>query len=316
MGSFFGVSAFDVGAGSGTGSTDMLNTTSGFGSDELDMSSMLASVGTGSYSVTNAPVFNWNGNPATPGFGCDSFSIVHADGSDYITDTLNASDWGLVRDYEMYLDPDDSTGIAQLQVANFQAVNIKTGFDTELLVDDAQRGSFGLAGPQGSLGLSTAAPVGTTSELAFTVQGAQLKSSVYVGTFGVVGGVTLATTNNSGTSLITEGSTSLLDYFTAGGTADDDIGISTSNISANLTISGGNENFSLMAPNGNIPSFGSWAESALEFGTGLVQLNPTGTGDVAVTTTDASGVTIITGFEFGHDTLNMLLAGTATSMIE
>jgi hypothetical protein len=44
-----------------------------------------------------------------------------------------------------------------------------------------------------------------------------------------------------------------------------------------------------------------------------VQLNPTGTGDVAVTTTDSSGVTIITGFEFGHDTLNMLLAGTATS---
>jgi hypothetical protein len=214
-GSSFGVSAIDVGTSFGTGSTDVLNTTSGFGSDELDMSSKLASVGTGSYSVTNAPVFNWNGNPATPGFGCDDFSIVHADGTGYITDTRNASDWGLVRDYEMYLNPNDSVEVAQLQVANFQDVNIKTGSDTELLVDDAQRGSFDLAGPESSLGLSTAAPVGTTSESVFTVQGAQLESSVDVGAFAVVGGVTLATMSYSGASLITDGSTSLLDYFTA-----------------------------------------------------------------------------------------------------
>lgn len=314
-GSAFGVSAFNVGATFGTGSTDVLNTTTGFGSDELDMSSKLATVGTGSYSVTDASVFNWNGNPATPGFGCDNFSIVFAVGSDYLTDSLNASDWGLVRDYEMYLDSADSFSLAQVQVFNFQDVNIKTAGDSELDVFGAQRGSFDFAGNEGALGLSTAAPVGTTSESVFTVQGATLNSSV-----DVIAplpssdtGVTLATTDYSGTPLITDGSTSLLDYFTAGGSAYDDVNVSGSDISANLAISGGNENLNFMAPGGNLPSFGSWAESALEYGTGLVQLNPAGTGTVAVTTTDASGVTIITGFQFGQDTLDMLLAGTPAS---
>jgi hypothetical protein len=307
-GSAFGVSAFDVGATFGAGASDVLNTTSGYGSDELDMSSRLASVGTGTYSVTNASVFNWSGNPANPGFGCDSFSIAYAVGNDYLTDTLNASDWGLVRDYEMSLNAIDSFTVAQAIISNFQDVNIKAAGDTEFLVFGAQRGSFDFSGAQGALSLSTAAPAGTTSESAFTVQGAQLDSSVNVIAPLAITGVTLATKDYSGTPLITDGSTSLLDYITAGGSAADDINISVSNISANLAVSGGNENFNAMAPAGNLPSFGSWSASALEYGTGLVQLNPTGSGAVAVTASDASGVTIITGFQFGHDTLDMLLS--------
>jgi hypothetical protein len=310
-GTGFGVSAFDMGRAFGTGSISVLNTTSGFGSAELDLTSLLSTIGSGSFGVSNAPVFNWNGDPANPGFGCDTFSLSGG----YYTDTLASSDWGLVQNYELYLNSTDINGprssINQVVVSNFQDINIKTDSSVNLVVNQVQRGSFDLT-HGGGLTLSTAAPAGTTSQSTFVVQGGGFQTSVSLQSASPLSSVAFATTDYAGHTLVTDGSTSLLDFYTGGGA--DDVLLSASNISSNLAVSGGSANLTFLANNGNIAFFnGHLFSTAGEYGTGLVELNPAGTQVSSISTTDAGGLTIVSGFQFGRDMIDMALAGTISS---
>jgi hypothetical protein len=152
-GDAFGVSDFDMGSTFGTGSTDLLNTTSGFGSDELDLTSLLAT--TSSYSVTDAPVFNWNGDAAIPGFGCDNFSVSVAGGDLSYQDKLAGADWGLVRDYEVSLNVSGYSSFSvteqDFQDASFQIIGgsatsaSSPGGSSTVYLDTTQRGSFDLS---------------------------------------------------------------------------------------------------------------------------------------------------------------------------
>jgi hypothetical protein len=169
------VSAFDLGDSIAAVPTDVLNTGSALGSDELDLTSKFASMtasATSLYSTTNAAVFNWNGNPATPGNGVNNFSLNTTTGT--LIDSLNPSDWGLIKNYELSLNTANTPGISTVLMSNFQDTNVQIiGAGAMVAAYQAQRGDFNMSQATGNSGhvlfyLAPVAPVGTTSESTFT----------------------------------------------------------------------------------------------------------------------------------------------------
>ncbi len=300
------VSAFDLGDSIAAVPHDVLNTGSPFGSDELDLTSKLSSMtasDTSQYSTTDATVFNWNGNPGSPGFGCNTFSIDTTNG--LLTDSLNVSDWGLIRDYELSLNAANAPGIDAISVTNFQDTNIQiVGLGMMVGVYGAQRGDFDMSQATGDGGhilfvLQPAAPIGTTSESTFTYQASHDGDQLQIGPV-ATGGV--ATTVYDGTPLRSDGATSLLDFY------DNDGGntiVLADSISSNLMLNGGKANLAFI----NAATAAGWDTATVAQGGDDVQLNPTGSGAAKISTSDASGVTLIDNFVFGRDSLDMLLTG-------
>ena len=307
MGSLVPVSAFDLGDSIAAVPTDVLNTGSGFGSDELDLTSKLASMtasNTNLYSTTNAAVFNWNGNPATPGFGANSFSINTTNGN--LIDTLAPSDWGLIKNYELSLNiAPNAPAISTIFITNFQDTNIQIiGAGAMIGVYGAQRGDFNMT--QGAddgghilFALEPAAPVGTNSESTFTYQASHDGDNLQVDLLGSRG---VATAAYNGAPLVTNGSTSLLDFYDNNG---GNTIVLNDSISSHLMMNGGEADLAFITAT----TAAGWDTAVAATGGDDIQLNPTGTGVATITASDASGVTLIDNFVFGRDTLDMFLNG-------
>jgi hypothetical protein len=301
----FAVSSFNLGASLGTGSTDVLNTSSGFGSDSLDLTSLLAT--TSSYSATDATVFNWSGNPATPGFGCDTFSLTVAGGDLIYIDTLTSSYWGEVRDYEASINT--TTNAATITVDNFQDTNLQVvGGGSMVGAFNVQSGTFDFSKQTSDsfLDLRTASDATRGSTQTYAVL-----AGTSGDTFEVQNGT--QTTDYAGTALNDTGSTSLVDFYDNGG--GNTIDLTASQISSNLFLApvglGALNNADGQILNGSFDPEAS-AASFATFTTvtahgNLVSLNPTGTGVANIVTSDASSFSTVTGFELGRDMLDMAL---------
>jgi hypothetical protein len=111
-----------------------------------------------------------------------------------------------------------------------------------------------------------------------------------------------ATTVYDGTKLLTDGSTSLLDFYdNAGGNTI----VLEDAISSNLKLNGGAANLTFISAT----TAAGWDTATVAQGGDDVQLNPAGSGAAKISTLDAGGVTLIDNFVFGRDTLDMLLTG-------
>ena len=304
------VSAFDLGDSIAEVPTDVLNTGSALGSDELDLTSKFASMAasaTSLYSTTNAAVFNWNGNPATPGYGANNFSLNTTTGT--LIDSLNASDWGLIKNYELSLNTANAPGISTVLISNFEDTNVQIiGAGAMVAAYQAQRGDFDMSQATGDSGhvlfyLAPVAPVGTTSVSTFTYKASHDGDQLLIGPRN---GQDAATTVYGGTPLLTDGSTSLLDFY-------DNHGGNTivlqDAISSNLYLNGGEATLTFI----NSATVAGWGAATAAQGGDFVQLNPTGGGAAKISDSDASGVTLIANFILGRDHLDIaLLAGSGT----
>ncbi len=232
--------AFDLGDSIAAVPTDVLNTESARGSDELDLTSEFASMtasATSLHSTTTAAVFNWDGYPAPPGYGINNFSLNTTTGT--LIDSLNPSAWGLIKNYEVSLDTANTPGISTVLISNFQDTNVQIiGAGAKVAAYHAQRGDFNMSQATGDSGhvrcyLVPAAPDGTTSGSTFTDQASHDSEQLLIGPGNGQGA---ATTVYNGTPLLTDGSTSLLDFYVnnRGNTI-----VLQDTISSNLFLNGG-----------------------------------------------------------------------------
>jgi hypothetical protein len=296
-GSNFAVSSFDVGASIGSGSTDVLNT-GNFGSDELNLSALLAATQY-DYSVSNAPVFNWGSGET--GFGCDSLSVS---GGIY-SDTLSASDWGLVRDYEMSLTTTLTAGpgIGVVSVSNFQNTNLQSVGATPMVSAlNVQSGTFDFSRSLGEiLRIATASDATQGSTQTYAVLAGQDGGYVQF-----INGT--QATDFAGNALVTDGHTSLLDFYDNGG--GNIINLTASNINSNIFLNGsaggmathGGGSLSFISTNGQ-SGFGATG------GGDLINLNAHGSGAADIVTNDTSGGAWVNNFVLGRDTLDVTLTG-------
>jgi hypothetical protein len=147
-----------------------------------------------------------------------------------------------------------------------------------------------------NLDIRTAAPVGTTGESTYAVM-----AGVHGDVVQVSSGVGDVTTNYAGTTLIMDGSTSLLDVYDNGGGNTTDL--TNSKISSNLYLSDGK---------GSGLALGFYSVPVYNSLTGVqgdvVDLNAVGSGVAHVFTSDEGGDTFFNGFTLGHDILDMTLS--------
>ena len=315
----FDVSSFNVGASFGSGATDVLNTTSGYGSDELNLSSLMSS--TSNYSVSSAAVFNWGGNPANPGFGCDTFSLNTAAGVDghlAYADTLASSDWGLVQDYEMSMDVSNywDGNAAQISVSGFEFTNIRLtasmaiGTASVVTAANVGAGTFDLSQSyQANLTISTASYGAASATQTYAVL-----AGAHGDTVTVVNGT--QTTDYAGTALFDNGAHSRLDFFDNGG--GNTVNLTASQISSNLYLNGINGGLATHSAGAlsflaSAPTLAAAESGILAGGGDLIELNASGTGAASIFSSDvfSGGTQLVTGFQLGRDSIDMIIsAGT------
>jgi hypothetical protein len=298
---------------------DVLNMTSGLGSDELDLTSLLST--TSSYSVTDAPVFNWGGDPSNPGFGCDTSSVGENSSFALVySDALTASDWGLVRNYEMSMDMSSywDAGASIISVSNFQTTNIQLtaampgGGATNVIASNVQSGTFDLSHSYAAnLDIATASVASGGMTQTYVVLAGHVSSDFY-GEHLAGDSVTVSRgtqiTNYAGNTLTTNGSTSLLDFYDNGG--DNTINLTGSQISSNLFMGAGSSQSTSGGGSMNFLASGTRAGVEAQVyaaGGDLIQLNASGSGAAHIYTDLATGFQDIEGFQLGRDSLDMFL---------
>ena len=291
-GSSFAVSAFDVGGGFGSGSTDVLNAGSPYGSDELNLSSLLTADRSG-YSVANAAVFNWNGNPSTPGFGCDTMSI----NSGSMSDALDPADWGLVKAAEYSINSADAASIRSLVVSGFAVTNVRYDGAGSVNVFGAQSGTYDFSHATGSVNfmLSPASLNNGFGAQDYVVEASASGGFTTVAYAGY--GISAAHAYN-GAALTLDGSTSKLDFYDTAGR--NNIDLSEDKISANLYLTGNRASLTFMG--GSVVG----SDGVLTAGGNSIKLSQ---GASHITASDASGLSWLNNFKVGVDSIDMTIAG-------
>jgi hypothetical protein len=287
-GSTYAISAFDVGASFGTGATDVLNVGSPYGSDELNLSSLLAANPNG-YSASNAAVFNWNGDPNNPGFGCDTVSI----NGGAMSDTLAAADWGLVRGAEYAINATDAQQIGSLAVTGFQVTDVRYDGAGSVQVFGAQSGTYDFSHATGAVNFSLSA---ASENNGWGTQTYVVEASAHGGQFSMMApGVGLATTQAyDGTQLVTDGHSSLLNFYDAAG--NNNVDLSNSKIAANIYLNGNNATLRFL------PAMSG--DGVLATGGNEITL---GSGSSHITANNVSGLSWLGNFQMGIDSLDLTL---------
>lgn len=292
-GSTFQVSAFNIGATFGGGSTDVLNA-GGFGYDELNLSALLAA--TSDYSVSNAAVFNWS--PGNAGFGCDTFSAVVTGSTFAYNDTLAAPYWGEVRDYEASINTTAYVSGAAVNVSGFQITNLQiTGGIATVVANNVQAGTYDFSKSSSALGnnltIKTASDATQGSTQTYVIESANTGMTV------TVANGTQATDYN-GTALTTNGSTSLMDFY--GSNIGADRIVLQNAISSNLYIV-------------NDGSYGlqfiSSGAAAWDGNSTWVDLSATGAGKAHISMAAPHCDVWVDNFQIGRDSLDMVMSSSA-----
>ena len=323
-GQSFGVSAFDMTPG--TGATDVLNSGgSPYGTDMLNLSAAISANPSG-FSVSGAPVFNWNGNPSTPGFAALTESLSGG----VLTDTLNSAYWAEVRDYELSIGSGDNSSVNTINVTNFQNVDIKYAGTDGAMVSafGVQRGTFDMSGANTGgtthslVGIDTAKTSGSTSQSTIVYRASATGDTLKIG--GIAAPSSLATTAYTGAALVTDGTGTLVDiYDNDGGNVFD---LTASNAASNLYLHanpGGNDQFhtsggvtlgagygtGYLAPSS--PTFisndggAAWMNAVQSAGGNVIDLSATGTGGSNINASSADGIEWINNFQVGRDSLTL-----------
>jgi hypothetical protein len=260
--------------------------------------------------VSNAAVFNWNGNPSTPGFGCDTFSMSVSGGMLNYNDALTTANWGEIRDYEASINGSSYPNGVQGSISGFQDTNLKiTGSGCMFQVENVQSGTFDFSSATRGVvfQITTASDSTQGSTQTYAVIGEAASTSIQV-----VNGST--TQDYNGTALTDDGSTSLMDYYGEGGA--DMINLTSSRISSNLylgagtsqtTSAGGSMNF---IPSGTQFGFEEETNSA---GGDVIRLDMAGSGAAHIYTKLTAGFQDIESFEFGRDVVDIATGGSSTT---
>jgi hypothetical protein len=291
-GSNFAVSAFDAGGGFGSGSMDVLNVGSSYGSDELNLSSLLTAHRSG-YSVADAPVFSWNGNPVTPGFGCDYLSI----NAGSMTDALDPADWGLVKAAEYSINSADAASIRNLAVSGFAVTNVRYDGVGSVSVFGAQSGTYDFSHATGQVNFMLS-PASLNN--GFGTQDYVVEASASGGftTIAYAGYGISATHAYNGATLTLDGSTSKLDFYDTAGR--NNVDLSEDKISANLYLKGNSASLTFMG--GSVVG----SDGVLTAGGNEIKLSQ---GAAHITASDASGLSWLNNFTVGLDSIDMTIAG-------
>jgi hypothetical protein len=219
----------------------------------------------------------------------------------------------------------DTSPIANnITVTNFQTTNIQLtspvhgGDAVNVVASNVQAGTFDFSQTyKTTLNILTASNASGGATQTYVVLADTIDPAVNTTLQGDTITVRSGTqrTDAWGNTLTTNGSTSLLDFYDHGGS--NAVNVTASQISSNLfmgagssqpTSGGGSMSF--------IPSGTRAGVEAQVFAAGgdLIQLNASGSGAASIFTDLASGLLDIEGFQFGRDSLDMILpSGTSTT---
>jgi hypothetical protein len=296
------------------GRIEVLNTKSGFGSDQTDMTTLLAG---GFTTVTAAPEFNWNGTPGNTG-GDVNYSLGELGPlfPEYVV-TQPPSEWGVVQNYVLELNDSDiaafydishygdATGV--ISINGFENTNVKLGTTAptgtgpgagtmvNVGVDDISQGYFDMSQAPGKVTtiLETATP--STGNQGTTIV---YKSSPYGGAVLVTDGDMTGAYFSNGSTFDDTGAKQILVFTETG--AGDTVNLTASAIGADINLTNGGTLIGASAWSAMVSGKRTIASLEAEIGTGsgsgaLVNLNAA-FDHYTVRVAGGTGLSVITGF--------------------